>query len=72
MPKITRAARIARAALLLCAPTMSDSKPLIDPKELKPLALGLLLGLALLGFFVVLSAAMSQTLLVDHSNIPYQ
>lgn len=71
-PKIPRAPRIALASHLPCAPTMTPSKPLIDPKELKPLAVGLLLGLALMGFFAVMSAAMGQTLIVDHSNIPYQ
>ena len=51
---------------------MSESKPLIDPKELTPAAIGFVLGLALLGFFVLLSKGMGLTLLVNHANIPYQ
>jgi capsular polysaccharide biosynthesis protein len=48
------------------------TKPLIDPKELTPAAIGFAVGLAMIVFFVLLSMAMNQTLLVDHSNIPYQ
>ena len=51
---------------------MSASKKLIDPKELAPLAVGFVLGLALLAFFVLFSKGMGLTLLVNHANIPYQ
>ncbi|HEU4419142.1 MAG TPA: hypothetical protein VFT55_09400 [Planctomycetota bacterium] len=51
---------------------MSASKPLIDPKELAPLAVGFVLGLALLGFFVLFAMGMGLTLLPSHANIPYQ
>ena len=50
---------------------MSESKPLIDPKELAPMAMGLLLGLALMTCFVLLAKGMGLPLLVDHANIPH-
>ena len=52
--------------------TMSESKKLIDPKELTPVAVGFVLGIALLGFFVLFAKSMGLTLLVNHANIPYQ
>ena len=58
-------------ASLLHSP-MSESKPLIDPKELAPAAVGFVLGLALLGCFVLFAKGMGLTLLVNHANIPYQ
>jgi len=51
---------------------MSESKPLIDPKELAPAGVGFVLGLVLLGCFVLFAKAMGLTLLVNHANIPYQ
>ena len=51
---------------------MSEPRKLIDPKELAPLAVGFVLGLALLGFFVLFAKGMGLTLLVNHANIPYQ
>lgn len=51
---------------------MSESKKLIDPKELAPAAIGFVLGLALLGFFVLFAKGMGLTLLPNHPDIPYQ
>ena len=51
---------------------MSESKPLLDPKEMAPLVVGFVLGLALIGFFVLFAKGMGLTLLVNHANIPYQ
>ena len=51
---------------------MSDSKPLIDPKELVPAAIGVVLGVCILAGFVLLASSLGLTLLVDHSNIPHQ
>lgn len=46
------------------------TKPLIDPKELFPAAVGFALGLGILVFFVLLSKTLGLTLLVDHGNLP--
>jgi hypothetical protein len=48
------------------------SKPLIDPKELVPAAIGLVLGFCLIGFFAVLAQTLGLQLYVDYSNIPRQ
>ena len=53
-------------------PTMSALKLPIDPKELVPAALGFVLGLGLLAFFVLLAMALDLQLLVNHANIPHQ
>ena len=51
---------------------MSEPKKLIDPKEMGPVAAGFVLGIALIGFFVLMAKGMGLTLLVNHANIPYQ
>lgn len=51
---------------------MSDAKLPIDPKELTPAAIGLMLGVAMLIGFGVLASVLGLTLFVDHGNIPYQ
>ena len=44
----------------------------IDPKELLPAAVGFVLGLGILAFFVLLAKSMDLTLLVDQHNVPRQ
>lgn len=44
----------------------------IDPKELVPVAGGVVLGVCILVGFVVLASVMGLTLFVDHGNIPHQ
>lgn len=51
---------------------MSDSKPLIDPKELVPAAIGLCIGAAILVFFYLLAQGIGLTTLVDQHDIPRQ
>ena len=53
---------------------MSDSKPQlpVDPKELVPAGVGVVLGILLLGAFVLLAQGIGLTLFVDHGNIPHQ
>jgi hypothetical protein len=51
---------------------MSASKLPIDPKELTPAAIGVVLGVVILIGFVALASALGLTLLVDHGNIPHQ
>lgn len=48
-----------------------NSSP-IDPKELVPAALGFVLGVGILGFFLGLAKVLGLTLLVNHANIPHQ
>jgi hypothetical protein len=48
------------------------SKPLIDPKELFPAAVGLAVGVCILVFFVVLAQTMGLQLYVDYGNMPRQ
>ena len=53
---------------------MSDSKSQlpIDPKELVPAGIGMVLGVALIVGFVLLATSIGLTLLVDHGDIPHQ
>ena len=53
---------------------MSDEKKQlpIDPKELVPAAVGLVLGVGIIVFFVALALGLDLTLLVDHGDIPRQ
>ena len=41
------------------------TRPLLDPKELKPMFAGLLLGLGILAFFVVLGLAIGMSPSID-------
>ncbi|HEX5050708.1 MAG TPA: hypothetical protein VFZ65_02950 [Planctomycetota bacterium] len=43
-----------------------------DPKELLPMAFGFAIGLAIIGFFVVLALTLGLPTLVQHSAIPHQ
>ncbi|MBZ0150316.1 MAG: hypothetical protein K8J09_02205 [Planctomycetes bacterium] len=51
---------------------MSDSKPLIDPKDLVPAVQGFVLGLGLLAFFFVLALGLGLTTFVNYGDVPYQ
>ncbi|MBL8727551.1 MAG: hypothetical protein JNM25_03900 [Planctomycetes bacterium] len=52
---------------------MSAPKSLpIDPKDLLPAAVGFVIGLGILVFFVLLAKSMDLTLLVNHHDIPRQ
>lgn len=51
---------------------MTDSKPLIDPKELVPAYAGFAVGIGIIVFFVLLATALGLTLFVDRSDIPMQ
>jgi len=51
---------------------MSDPQPPIDPKELLPAAIGLMLGVGILIGFGILATVLGMTLFVDHNAIPYQ
>jgi hypothetical protein len=53
---------------------MSDQKqPFpIDPKELVPAGVGVMLGVGLIVAFVALAAGIGLTLLVDQGDIPHQ
>lgn len=52
---------------------MSAPKSLpIDPKDLLPAAVGFVLGVGILTFFVLLAMSMDLTLLVNHHDIPRQ
>ncbi len=53
---------------------MSDAKKSlpIDPKELVPAAIGFVVGLGILTFFLGVAKILSLTLLVNHGNIPHQ
>jgi hypothetical protein len=49
-----------------------EQKLPIDPKELVPAALGFVLGLGILAFFVVLTQVLGMPQLVEHENVPRQ
>lgn len=51
---------------------MSDSKPLIDPKELVPAANGFVLGFVILGGFVLLAMTLKMPLLAETWLLPRQ
>ena len=51
---------------------MSDKKPLIDPKDLVPAAIGVVVGIGMLIGFVILAQSIGLTLFVDKADIPYQ
>ncbi|MBX3463494.1 MAG: hypothetical protein KF830_10000 [Planctomycetes bacterium] len=51
---------------------MSDSKPLLDPKELMPAALGLVLGFGILAFFVLLAISLGMPTLAEVHALPRQ
>lgn len=44
----------------------------IDPKELAPAVGGFVIGLCLIGCFVLLAVGLGLTLLVDKNAIPFQ
>lgn len=56
------------------APTMTDAKKTlpIDPKDLVTTAIGFVVGLGILVFFIGLAKVLDLTLLVNHGNIPHQ
>ena len=45
---------------------------LIEPKDLFPAAAGVVIGLGILAFFVLLAQAMGLQLVIDHSALPRQ
>lgn len=53
---------------------MSDPKSQlpISPQDLATTAIGFVLGLGLLGGFVLLAKTLGLALLVNHSNVPHQ
>jgi|GEM_PF-2852534 hypothetical protein len=53
---------------------MSDSKPQlpIDPKDLVPAGVGVVLGVALIVAFVLLATGIGLTLFVDFADMPRQ
>ena len=51
---------------------MSDPKLPIDPKELLPAAIGLMIGFGIIVFFVLLATGLHLTLFVDPSDLPRQ
>lgn len=51
---------------------MSDNKLPIDPKELVPVAIGVVVGIAMLVGFVVLAQVIGLTLFVDMADVPHQ
>lgn len=44
----------------------------IDPKELIPTAIGFVIGIGILLFFIALGLALDMTFLVNVGNIPHQ
>ena len=53
-------------------PFMSESKLPVDPTDLAPAAVGLVIGLGILLGFMLLASALGLTLFVDTGNIPFQ
>ncbi len=51
---------------------MSDSKPLIDPKELVPAGFGVAIGVGILVFFYLLAAGLHMPLLAETWALPRQ
>lgn len=51
---------------------MSDSKPLIDPKELVPAGVGFFLGLGLLVFFYLLATTLGMPTFAEVHALPRQ
>lgn len=51
---------------------MSDSKPLLDPKELAPAGVGFVLGLGILVFFYLLASTLHMPLLAETWALPRQ
>jgi uncharacterized protein involved in exopolysaccharide biosynthesis len=62
------------AAARYPATAMSESKsPLpISPQDLVTTGLGFVLGLCMLGGFVLLAKTLGLALLVNHGNVPHQ
>jgi hypothetical protein len=48
----------------------APTKPLIDPKDLIPAAQGLVLGVCLLGLFVLLAIVLGMPLLAETWRLP--
>jgi hypothetical protein len=51
---------------------MSDSKPLLDPKELLPAGAGLAIGVGLLVFFYLLAVGIGMPTLAETWALPRQ
>ena len=51
---------------------MSETKPLVDPKELVPAGIGFVLGLGLLVFFYLLASTLSMPLFAETWALPRQ
>jgi hypothetical protein len=51
---------------------MSDSKPLIDPKELVPAGVGFFLGLGILVFFYLLATSLGMPTFAEVHALPRQ
>lgn len=51
---------------------MSDSKPLLDPKELVPAGVGLAIGFGILVLFYLLSAGIGMPTLAETWALPRQ
>lgn len=51
---------------------MSESKPLIDPKELVPAAVGLVMGFGILALLGAVAVAMNLALIAETWLLPRQ
>lgn len=51
---------------------MSESKPLIDPKDLVPVGIGFVLGLCILAFFFVLTNTLGMPTFAELWALPRQ
>lgn len=56
----------------LLARTMSESKPLLDPKELVPAGIGFFLGLGILVFFYLLTTTLGMPTFAELYALPRQ
>ncbi len=66
-----RASGLAMASAVGSVPAFAAMMK-IDPKELFPAAVGLALGVCLMGAFVALALALDLQLYVDYSALPRQ
>jgi hypothetical protein len=51
---------------------MSDSKPLIDPKEVVPAGIGFVIGIGLVVFFYLLASTLGFATFAETGNLPRQ